>query len=507
MRKKILLSLLFIGCIGLLISCNYRETIHDVEIVNEKTENDKKEDNRESIVSKEDDFTERVEEIKVINEYEGEEQTEIRFEDVIIKLEFLHVVKTIETENDIIAYCKYNSTSRYSEDIIREIHICKNDTLVENEEEARDFFSVFGDDYGIIYYQSCLTYGGICDIYSARYDSDKFYYMIKSDTDCYFIDSNYGGLENNLTAVDIDDYMVAEYWKTVIEGCGPDNGPMTVSWTKYFSDKEREQQYDLSANKDNQQYTILYKCNEIDSEPYYVATFDLFCEDELVQTLELNDYASEPQFLDLNFDGYVDFKIDNRMGTYNTYVWLYVWNQKEKIFEKVICEEDLCQIEVCDGYIKNWVRASSTGGYYYQELEWDGNILIKTKEEYVEPIDINPSQESEEVKIIEKKLPNRLYAKYDEKIYFRQYAAEDKISGEVFGNFSDVMEVTEKDLMCMDQSGDVIKVGTDSGIGTMLIVDGYLYSQRRDSAIFNKVYVRDLEGSYEKEFESADIVV
>ena len=99
----------------------------------------------------------------------------------------------------------------------------------------------------------------------------------------------------------------------------------------------------------------------------------------------------------------------------------------------------------------------------------DNEIMeIQVVEDVQEEIEESMSTPTPEV-VKEEKLPNQLYAEYDGKIYFRRYSAEDKVPGELFGNFRDAEEVTEKDLMCMDSAGNVEKIGTDFGIGTMLI--------------------------------------
>ena len=139
----------------------------------------------------------------------------------------------------------------------------------------------------------------------------------------------------------------------------------------------------------------------------------------------------------------------------------------------------------------------------------DENTEIQVVEDVQEEIEESISTPTPEV-VKEEKFPNQLYAEYDGKIYFRRYSAEDKVPGELFGNFRDVEEVTEKDLMCMDSEGNVEKIGTDSGIGTMLIFDGYLYSAKRDVTdsgyLYNQVYSCKLDGTEEINYESTDVV-
>lgn len=131
------------------------------------------------------------------------------------------------------------------------------------------------------------------------------------------------------------------------------------------------------------------------------------------------------------------------------------------------------------------------------------NVETSQSEEIVEEITIDKSSE---FKLEQVKPINKFYTEYDGKIYYRQYSAEDKVSGELFGGYGDVIEVTEKDLMCMDDSGNVNKVGTDNGIGALVIVDGKLYSQKRNNGFINQVYSCDLSGENEKTYESSDVV-
>lgn len=96
------------------------------------------------------------------------------------------------------------------------------------------------------------------------------------------------------------------------------------------------------------------------------------------------------------------------------------------------------------------------------------------------------------------KLPtmeNRMYAVWDDKIYYRQYSDEDVADGGLWAVFSPVAN-TEKALMCMENDGSVTQTGIDYGFGALFIVDGRMYSQRymREDDYY-EVYSCELDGS------------
>lgn len=94
-------------------------------------------------------------------------------------------------------------------------------------------------------------------------------------------------------------------------------------------------------------------------------------------------------------------------------------------------------------------------------------------------------------------MENKLYAAWDGKIYFRQYSDEDMEEGGLWSEFDTIAD-TEKELMCMEPDGSIVQVGTDFGYGSMLIVDGRIYSQKFTGTEENTesiVYSCALDGS------------
>lgn len=90
-------------------------------------------------------------------------------------------------------------------------------------------------------------------------------------------------------------------------------------------------------------------------------------------------------------------------------------------------------------------------------------------------------------------MDNKIYAAWDDKIYFRQYSDEDMEDGALWGKFGPIAD-TEKELMCMESDGSVVQVGTDFGCGNMFIVNGRIYSQSLSEKKGYQVYSCGLDG-------------
>lgn len=105
-------------------------------------------------------------------------------------------------------------------------------------------------------------------------------------------------------------------------------------------------------------------------------------------------------------------------------------------------------------------------------------------------------------------MENKLYAAWDDKIYFRQYSDEDMEDGALWGEFEPIAD-TEKELMCMEPDGNIVQVGTDFGCGNMFIVNGRMYSQSYSAQIGNaeqtdwQVYSCRLDGTDKAAYQSA----
>lgn len=107
-------------------------------------------------------------------------------------------------------------------------------------------------------------------------------------------------------------------------------------------------------------------------------------------------------------------------------------------------------------------------------------------------------------------IESKLYAEWEGNIYFRQYSDEDIEQGALWANFGDLPN-TEKELMCLTPDGELTQVGTDYGCGSIYIVNGRLYSQKKmregdaDSIGEYIVYSCNLDGSDVREYDSDTI--
>lgn len=101
-------------------------------------------------------------------------------------------------------------------------------------------------------------------------------------------------------------------------------------------------------------------------------------------------------------------------------------------------------------------------------------------------------------------MENRMYALWDGKVYFRQYTDESFEKGGLWANFEPIAGA-EKELMCMEPDGEIVQTGTDHGDGSMFIVDGRIYSQRRQGETY-KVYSCGLDGKDVEEYSSSYVL-
>lgn len=109
-------------------------------------------------------------------------------------------------------------------------------------------------------------------------------------------------------------------------------------------------------------------------------------------------------------------------------------------------------------------------------------------------------------------MENKLYAEWEGNIYFRRYSDEDVEKGALWAEFDDIPN-TEKELMCLTPDGELTQVGTDYGCGSMYIVNGRIYSQKKvwEGDANNRigeyiVYSCNLDGSDVREYDSDTIL-
>lgn len=98
-------------------------------------------------------------------------------------------------------------------------------------------------------------------------------------------------------------------------------------------------------------------------------------------------------------------------------------------------------------------------------------------------------------------MENRVYAEWEDKIYYRQYSDEDLEDGALWGAFAGIPD-TAKELMCMEPDGSVKQVGVDYGEDGLYIVGGRIYSQKDTLEDGFVVYSCALDGSDEKKYRS-----
>lgn len=226
-------------------------------------------------------------------------------------------------------------------------------------------------------YDNVTDDSGITGLYSVTGKELTKYIVCYGDV-CYLIESDYDILEVYLFKGDPDANHQADKYK--IE-CADSFVADVNEITYYNKDGSEKVEYDITQGKDG----IKYSAGLNYDKEKYMSEFVLKNE-EGKKLLELSvssafDKSAIIKFLDLNRDGYVDIQFLETEGTMNNIYALYVWDDSQKNFVQVKCDEMLSAIEAYDGYLMNWQKAGADSGIV-QKLVWkDKFTLVKESEE------------------------------------------------------------------------------------------------------------------------------
>ena len=125
---------------------------------------------------------------------------------------------------------------------------------------------------------------------------------------------------------------------------------------------EQTKEYSIGRNKDGKEYKILAK--SIETNRAYENALELYEGEELLQTIQWDTmFIDFPVFEDLNLDGYIDMVLYDMESMYNSEHILYTWDAQKSQFEKV-----------------------------QETLQWEGNVLVKIDEQYIEGGDVTTEE-------------------------------------------------------------------------------------------------------------------
>jgi hypothetical protein len=229
--------------------------------------------------------------------------------------------------------------------------------LSPNYERIRIYHDVT-DDSGIVGLYS-VTGGGLTN------------YIVSHQDACYFIESDYCALDNDLFI----HYHEANYKEDKLKIECADSFITDVNQTVYYhKDEFVKAEYDITQGKDGTKYAA-----ELIRDDGYHFTLQNENGENLLTLSTYGSFYDILKFVDLNTDGYADVQFLEEPGTWNNSYALYVWDETSKNFIKVKCDEMLSHIEVRDDYLLNWQKENYESGVV-QKLIWDKYTLIKESE-------------------------------------------------------------------------------------------------------------------------------
>lgn len=353
-----------------------KESSTEIEDENSQKKTDGYEEVKELTESVQIETEEPVEE--QIIEYNDETQTKICFYDFELKLSRYHVVKSVEKGDEGSFYFEEDEENNFGP---KELHIVKGVEFVQDEIAANDYFEQYGKCNSILHYEN-IQESDIREIYKGTYEDEERYLMRYAD-ETYLVRTNYWSIEDRIVSLTVDKYLVYEKDNFQVDNCGINGKALDIISEKNVS--ENTEVIKIGKNKDEKEYQLVLNIDRSDSP--CINTMEVLSDDESVHIIEWESrsvYQNNPQFMDLNLDGYVDFVVKYDEGTKNSEYYFYVWNPQNCQFENAT-EEGLLSADfrVEEGQIINW--GGSGNGYAVEVLKWDDNTLVKTEECYVEP--------------------------------------------------------------------------------------------------------------------------
>ena len=318
----------------------------------------------------------------IVTEFVDESQNTVSLGDFSFNIYDYHIEKKTEG-NDCVTYeFKPNSDSQLErqEELTISIHNYESAEFPERE-EAIDYLSSLVDYSKIKCYEKIKAESGIKSIYTAS-NGKKAVYLINVSEQYYLLEADGDSWDYNMLDYDIRQCLAYEHNQAMVE-CAQDK-TYTVKKDMYYSDCRAT--YELYTEENKLYQTISMEIVEGEERCYKCqgSVYDAFDNQMHSFEWEVGREDDYPVIEDLNLDGYPDMSVLENSYYLNEGYALYTWNPENQSYEKVICEELLESYEICDGYIRNWIRSDGEG-FIYQVLYWEGNTLVKKEESIVAP--------------------------------------------------------------------------------------------------------------------------
>lgn len=317
--------------------------------------------------------------------YKNEKNKVITYGKVKFDISPYHIVSRTEKDDYVEFYCepdKGKDEGNQSK-IYRIQKYDKGD--IKTFYDAKRYFDDTIKYVWLFNYQNIVDESGIINLYVSESDgTDDNNYICCYKDETYIINTNDIYLKFNLVECDLMDYLVNSMDVEDITVAG--KLEKKVIENMFFKAKKAE--YKIYSNEDILEYSAKLKITRVKKNTPYRFSYKIYdANNKLLQEIKwkciLDVY---PKLMDMNQDGNVDLQITVDQAINYDINKFYLWNEEKQHYEKVIYDGVLSDINICDGYILNFIRAGAKG-YYVEKLVWDGNKLIKESEELVMPDD------------------------------------------------------------------------------------------------------------------------
>ncbi|WP_310602517.1 hypothetical protein, partial [Anaerosporobacter sp.] len=376
-RKMITMTVLIMMIVLCLTSCSkpkQANLINQVQSIN--STNQINQGDQES-------QTPEIEEKSVTTVYEDKSQKEIVYGELRFEISPYHIASKEEWESYVEFYCELDSGEDSTETSkVFRIEKCTDNGVVTFE-DAKNYFAKISEFKIRESFQNIHDESGIIKMYTATAEEGLSYYMCYFQKEVYLITTENPYLAWNLIEGDIWDWKQEVQYIYNIET----KNQFTIKVIENRICQEDSSSYEIYSKDGNLEYKAELTIEPRKTEEYgFCYSYRIYdATDKEVQCLEWESTVIEyPKFVDLNQDGSVDMQVVIDQAPSYDVNELYIWNEAEQHYEKVLYDGTLADISVEDGYLLNWVRAG-VEGYVIEKLIFEGTRLIKVSEEVVMP--------------------------------------------------------------------------------------------------------------------------
>lgn len=318
--------------------------------------------------------------------YKGENEKEISYGKVKFKLEQYHIISKTEKDGYVEFYCKLDKGEK--EDLKSKTYKIRRYDKgdIVTFEDAKKYLDKTAEYDRLGNYQDIKDESGITKMYIATSEVEEInYYICCYKDETYIIETNEDDLSYYLVSCHLRDFLINILYMDKIGK--PGKVEKKVIENVFIQANKAE--YEIYSNEDVLEYTAKLNIKELKKgNQRYQYSYKIYdSNNKKLQEIKWKSIEKYyPNFMDMNQDGSVDLQITVDEAINYAINEFYLWKEGKQSYEKVICDETLSDIKVCDGYILNYVRAGAKG-YIVEKLVWKGNELIKVSEELIMPDD------------------------------------------------------------------------------------------------------------------------